>query len=164
MFRWYGDVPVARGNYLLAATQSFVGVTDQPHRELNDYSLASLVAEFHDRLVQGMQGKRVGTRKIKPVALFPGLPLFEIRWSSMTVLERDSGGRLVAIPLALRLYHSEPAQLEGCFVGHLVHEKESDGEPKTRDSQNLQISVAARLYRRGCATLWSDLDAPGRRI
>jgi hypothetical protein len=158
MFRWYGDVAVVGRDHLLAATQSFLRAVDSPLRQFDPYSTASLVAEFQDRLVQGIRGNLSGTKKVKTVALFPGLPLFEIRWNSMTVLEQDPSGKLISIRIAVRLYHSEPAELQGCFVGHLIHEKKPGSENQVREDQNRQISLAAQYFRQGRASLWNRLD------
>ncbi len=41
----------------------------------------------------------------------------------MTIAEQNPEGAVVATRLAVRLYHSEPTELQACFIGHLVHEK-----------------------------------------
>ena len=158
MFRWYGDTPVENGNHLRAATESFLRVISSPARDLDTFSQESLVAEFQDRLVEAMRGKLSGTKRIKTIALFPRIPLFEIRWSAMTVIEHNPSGERVIRRLAIRLYHSEPRELEGCFVGHVIHEKLSESDPDPRASQNERISDAADLYRIGRHTLWNTVD------
>lgn len=164
MFRWFGDVPVNGDNHLLAATESFLHVIEAPGRLYDVFSVSTLVAEFQFRILQAMRGQLVGTRKIKTVALFPALPLFEIRWSNMTISEQNSEGTSVLTRLAVRMYHSEPDELRGCFIGHLVHEKRADLLGSEKYIQNAMITSAANWYLTGRPTLWDPIDIPRHRI
>lgn len=162
MFRWFGDVLVTHDNHLLAATQSFLQVIETPGRIYNVFAVSSLVAEFQFRILQAMRGQLSGTRKIKTVALFPTIPLFEIRWTNMTIAEQNPEGAVVATRLAIRLYHSEPTELQGCFIGHLVHEKRPEARTSEKQIQNTMIASAANLYLAGRRTLWASIDNPRR--
>jgi hypothetical protein len=164
MFRWFGDVPVSRDNHLSAATESFLHVIEAPGRFYDDFAVSTLVAEFQFRILQAMRGQLSGTRKIKTIALFPAPPLFEIRWNNMTVTERNSDGSVAPTRLAVRLYHSEPKELQGCFIGHLVHEKKPDLLPSEKQAQNEMITSAANFYLTGRPTLWAPIDTTHRNI
>jgi len=101
----FGDVLVTHDNHPLAATQSFLQVMETPGRIYNVFAVSSLVAEFQFRILQAMRGQLSGTRNTKTVALFPTIPLFEIRWTNMTIAEQNPEGAVVATRLAVRLYH-----------------------------------------------------------
>ena len=158
MFRWYGDTPVESGNHLRAATESFLRVIQQTNRLVDGHTEAALVAEFQRRILKAAKGLLEGSKRIKSISLFPQLPLFEIRWQSMTVLEHTPEGTRVPHNLALRMYHSEPSEITGVFIGHLIHEKNTHRDIDPRVIQNERISYAAHLYRIGRHTLWNTVD------
>jgi hypothetical protein len=158
MFRWYGDTAVVDDNHLRAATESFLRVIQQPNRLVDDHTEAALVAEFQRRILKATRGLLEGSKRIKSVSLFPQLPLFEIRWQSMTVLEHTTQGTRFPHNLALRMYHSEPSEIAGVFIGHLIHEKNTHGDLDPRATQNEHISYAAHLYQIGLYTLWNTVD------
>ena len=153
-FVWFGFPEALDGNHLSAATFAFLSAVEADNRELNDFVRATMVAEFQDRISQASKGLLGNTRKIKGLSLLPDLPLYEIRWQGICVRERGEGGSVSTKNLAVRMYHSEPPELDGVFIGHHIHEKRTTDRTLEREMQNREILKAAELYLDGRAKLW----------
>lgn len=153
-FAWFGFPEALDGNHLSAATFAFLSAVEADNRELNDFVRATLVAEFQDRIGQASRGMLGNSRKIKHLSLLPDLPLYEIRWQGIFVRERGEGGSVTARNLAVRMYHSEPPELDGVFIGHHIHEKRTMNRNVEREMQNREILKAAALFLDGRPKLW----------
>ena len=109
-------------------------------------------AEFRHRIRIAEAGRLTPQRDIKPIIGSSDPLLFEIRWQSITVRERNNS--LEDKRLLVRMYHSEPKESPGYFIAHHIHEKVISGEASTWLLQNEEIATAVGFYHAGFSTRW----------
>lgn len=152
--RWYGYPSAPLGKDLEVATEKFLDVISNPARELNEYITSMAAAEFRHRIRSAEAGRLTPQRDIKPIIGSSDPLLFEIRWQSITVRERNNSGALEDKRLLVRMYHSEPKESPGYFIAHHIHEKVISGEASTWLLQNEEIATAVGFYHAGFSTRW----------
>jgi hypothetical protein len=153
-FRWFGYPKAPLGEDLEAATRKFLEVISSPTRQFNDHIASMAAAEFKHRIRIAEAGRLSPQRDIKPILGSKDPHLFEIRWQSISVRERNNSGDLEDKRLLVRMYHSEPDKAPGYFIAHHIHEKVISGEASTWLTQNDEIATAIGFYYAGINTHW----------
>lgn len=153
-FRWYGFPKSKDGQDIEAVLQKFQLLIEGSSRITNGYVWSMARAEIKSRIKIAEAGKLRTTRQIKPVDVNNPPPLYEIRWQDITVQERIEDGTIRDSRLLVRMYHSEPREAPGYFIGHHIHEKDVTDTNQVNNHQNAEIGVALKYFDNGRDDLW----------
>lgn len=110
-------------------------------------------SEFTNVLTRATRGELKPIDEVKPVDIANPPPMYELRWQDIAVTNRDATGALTHSTVVVRLYHSEPDEAPGYFVGHHAHEKDV-ATADVRGAQNDEIATALGWYQHGKDSLW----------
>lgn len=152
--RWFGFPQALFGQDLEVASKKFIDAISNDRRDINPHISSMALAEFKHRIRIASAGRLTPQREIKPINGSTDPLLFEIRWQSITVRERNSGGVYEDKRILIRMYHSEPSEVPGYFVAHHIHEKIISGDGSTWLNQNEEISTAVGYWESGRSTNW----------
>lgn len=135
------------------------------------YNAPLVKAEFKKRIEKAMRGQLEPPSELKPIGGGDLLPLYEIRWSGISVHEQPpDGGQARYFKVEARLLHGEPIELSVCFVGLHAHEKQYEGShDEVKRAQDDHIEIAATAYRDAQSLGWdvlrrTSLDEPAQEI
>ena len=151
-FRWYGYPTAELGEDLDTATGAFLAAITPAGRVWNPWAQRMVRAEFRDRVLAASRGELVPIDEVKAVDQENPPPLYEIRWQGIAVTDYTDGQAVHRTAL-VRMYHSEPPQAAGHFVGHHIHEKLVDVDD-IYAAQDDEIRVAKGFYDIGEPTNW----------
>lgn len=153
-FRWYGEKPAAIGRDLEEMLRSFESELTRSNRIINDFVLAAARAEIKRVVEKAILGKLRPVKQIKVVDGKRIPTLFEIRWQNIPMREIQSNGELKTVNLLFRMYHSEPEEAPGYFVGHHIHEKDVSVQCDIKSRQNQEIALARHYFESGKESRW----------
>lgn len=153
-FRWYGFIETPEGLDLDTLMSVFVQMIEAPGRVQDNYVTSMAKAEFKHKILLAMKGALYPITEVGAVGWNQSFPLYEIRWQTIKVQERQPNGNFRTVRLLVRMYHSEPALAPHYFIGHHLHEKIVSDSRIVNRLQNNEISLAISLYKRGLSTFW----------
>ncbi|GAA0422530.1 hypothetical protein GCM10009543_16910 [Leifsonia naganoensis] len=110
-------------------------------------------SEFKRRLQKAQAGRLMPVEEVKAVDVRNPPPLYEIRWSGVTVTDREENGSQRHCEVEVRMYHSEPADAPSHFIGHHAHEKRIDVEDVNAEQQR-EINTAIGFHNAGASSRW----------
>jgi hypothetical protein len=121
-------------------------IESPPNRLKHPYRSAMTRQEFVSRLTLAQAGELRPIDHVKSIEDYPTIDMFEIRWSGLTVQEKDDSGATRFLTVEARLLYVDlPTGLR--VLGLHAHEKEKLATKRqTRDAQNAQIEVAVTRY------------------
>lgn len=122
-------------------------------RVWNPYAEQMAKSEFKNRIKRAAQGDLKPVDEIKPVDVLNPPPLYELRWIDLAVTDRDPNGTVSYSTVQVRMYHSEPAEAPGYFIGHHAHEKLLD-VIDVNTVQQSEIHTAIGFYKAGAPSNW----------
>lgn len=157
-FKWFGYPQAKRGQDYQAVLDKFQAIIQKPNRVTNDFVWAMSRSEVLQRLRVAASGKLRPPSQIKPVDIKNPPALYEIRWQGITVRTRLSDGSLGSEQIIVRMYHSEPSEAPGFFIGHHIHEKDVSDPSNINKLQNDEIKVAVKYFELGKQTCWGIRD------
>lgn len=152
--RWFGFPQSNLGQDLEIASKKFLEVITNDRRDMNPHISSMAVAEFKHRIRIACAGRLTPQRDIKPISSSTDPVLFEIRWQSITVRERNNVGTYEDMRILVRMYHSEPDEVPEYFVAHHIHEKTITGDGSVWLNQNEEIATAVGYWKSGRSTNW----------
>ncbi|UQN30637.1 hypothetical protein [Brachybacterium kimchii] len=137
-----------REHVAAAVDALFEAIRGSGTRLWSPYSKAYVRATFKKRIEKASRGELRPRSELKPVS-DGRVPLYEIRWSDIDVLERpEEGADEAHRKVSVRLLHGEPAKLGVCIVGIRAHEKfvaGTDGENKRAQDREIEQALAEYL-------------------
>lgn len=155
-FYWIDNASMSEDEHLVEAVDALFAAIQLPGVRLwSPHSAAMVRATFKKRLQKAARGELRPPRELKPVG--SGRPtLYEIRWSGISVRERDEdGGPDAYFDVEIRMLHGEPDELGLCFLGLHAHEKQYWGSSdEIKAAQDAEIQVARNRYIVGEARFW----------
>ncbi|QTF71245.1 hypothetical protein [Arthrobacter woluwensis] len=153
-FRWYGYPQcAAEDDNLKFAVDVLMDKLSPKGRLWSPHAVAMTRSELRSRIRKASLGQLVPVDEVKAVDENNPPPLYEIRWQGISVLDREPDGTERHHNIKVRMYHSEPTELPGHFIGHHGHEKDLDAED-INAAQDLEIAVALGWYQHGQASKW----------
>ncbi len=153
-FRWFGFPPCEpHEDNIDAAVEVLMAKVTPPGRVWNPWSGTMVKREFRHRIVHASKGELVPVDEVKPVDVANPPPLYEIRWQDINVTDRLEDGTQRFGKVAVRMYHSEPEEAPGHFIGHHAHEKDLTATD-VNAAQNEEIATAIGWYRQGRDSKW----------
>lgn len=132
-----------------------------PNRRWSPWNRPLVRAELRDRIEQAAMGQLVPVDHVK--SLRGGRTgMFEIRWTSIGVLDEDPPGTQRHYDTEARLIHAEPSDELGiALLGLVAHEKpKADG---AKDLQDEKIDEAEGIFNGGFASTWGVSPRSGSR-
>lgn len=147
-FYWIDNPAEDESEHISQAVDAlFQAISIPGVRRWSPYNAPLVKAQFKNRIQKAARGDLEPPDELKPVSN-GRLPLYEIRWSGISVHERsEDGGPDNYFDVEARLLHGEPDELGVCFIGLHAHEKQYRGTPaEIKQAQNAQIETAANLY------------------
>lgn len=147
-FRWRS---CQTGQHIAAAAGFLLDeIMAPPGRLKNPYALAMAKKEFEGRLKLAEAGELKPIDHVKAIHRDPHVDMFEIRWSGVTVSERQ-GATVRHLDLEVRLYYVDlPGVL--AVLGLHGHEKALEGD--VVDLQNREIDRAILVWGRDLDRCW----------
>jgi len=153
-FNWFSEFDAKPGSDLHAALDAFEGAYIKENRLINDYLLASARADIRTTLMKAMRGDLLPIKQLKALNGRVMPQLFEIRWQNITAREIQQNGTLKTVQLLFRMYHSEPSEVPGYFIGHHIHEKQVKIREDIKQLQNREIQRAREYFESGRQSHW----------
>ncbi|MGP4995128.1 hypothetical protein [Glutamicibacter ardleyensis] len=155
-FHWFDGASKIDEDALEVAVERCLDSVSSHTRVWNMHSRSMVKAEFKNRIKRAALGKLFPLTQVATVGYDPEVPLFEIRWQTVNVTDRDPAtGELIYGSALVRMYHSEPANVPDYFIGHHVHEKVVDDvSQEIARLQTAEIDVAKNIYRMGQTKNW----------
>ncbi len=152
-FRWYGYPSCDDGEDVRVAVDRLMASISGGKRVWNPYAAGMARSEFKKRIEKAQRGELQPVDEVKPVDVKNPPPLYEIRWTGISVTEREGDGTQSHSTAQVRMYHSEPSAVPDHFVGHHVHEKRLDVKDVNGEQQK-EIRAAINWYAHGEPSNW----------
>lgn len=151
-FRWYGFPPCASDD-VEAAVDVLFNCLVKPGRVWSPHARVMAKAEFRQRIRKAGHGRLRPVDEVKAIDAKNPPPLYEIRWQHIPVTQRDAEGSLSYEQTIVRMYHTEPLNVPGYFVGHHAHEKDVTAED-VNAAQQAEINIAIAWHEHGKDSSW----------
>lgn len=155
-FYWVDNPAEDESAHISQAVEVLFSAINAPGVRLwSPYNAPLVKAQFRNRIEKAARGELEPPDELKPVS-DGRLPLYEIRWSGITVHERTEDGDPDSYyDVQVRLLHGEPDELGLCFIGLHAHEKQCRGSAdEVKRAQNAEIETAASIYLMATPRRW----------